>query len=80
MDPENGHNFSGALCMYNIGAGAHSLGTCYPPAKASSIICVSFEINEIERAVGCTPGEIYKSFIGNTIDRSSGVGKLTRSG
>lgn len=80
MDPENGHNFSGALCMYNIGAGVYSLGTCYSPAKASSIISVSFEINEIERAVGCTPGEIYKSCIGNTIDRSSGVGKLTRSG
>lgn len=52
----------------------------HPPAKASSIISVSFEINEIERAVGCTPGEIYKSCIENTIDRSSGVGKLTRSG
>lgn len=55
---------SEALCMYNIGAEAHYLGTGYPPAKASSIIRVSFEINEIERAVGCTPGELISPVSG----------------
>lgn len=50
--------------MYNVGAEAHSLGTGYPPAKASSIISVSFEINEIERAVGCTPGELISPVSG----------------
>lgn len=35
-----------------------------PSAKASSIVSVSFEINEIERAIGYIPGEFILSIAG----------------
>lgn len=47
-----------------------------PSAKASSIISVSFEINEIERAKDYIPGEFILSIAGISIDRTSGVGKI----
>lgn len=47
-----------------------------PSAKASSIISVSFKINEIERAIGYTPGESICPNSRNSIDRISGVGKI----